>query len=124
MSGATSGSRPGAGLKILLDVGLEQAARDGDPNDLLDALRLAHKHDPENIELAKAAEVLAAELADSPAVVLIERVRIAGRATSNPEGNVYIEEPDGRLRPASGADLARANERFPKFLRNWTLDER
>lgn len=123
MSGAISGSKPGAALKLLLDVGIQQAAKDGDPGELLAALRFALKHDPENIELAKAVEVLAAELADSPAVVLIERVRIAGRATSNPEGNVYIEEPDGRLRPASGADLARANERFPKFLKNWTLDE-
>jgi hypothetical protein len=123
VSGAISGSQPGAALKLLLDVGLQQAAKDGDPSELLAALRFALKHDPENIELAKAVEVLAAELADSPAVVLIERVRVAGRATSNPEGNVYIEEPDGRLRPASGADLARANERFPEFLRNWTIDE-
>lgn len=123
MSGTASGPPPSTGLKLLLEVGLEQAVKDGDPNELLAALRWALKQDPENVELAKAVEVLAAELADSPAVVLIERVRIAGRAVSNPEGNVYIEEPDGRLRPANGVDLARANERFPKFLRNWTLDE-
>lgn len=114
---------PSRAIQILTEVGIELALKEGDPTELLGALRAALKHDPSNTELKSLADRLAAELADSPAIILIERTRIAGRALTNPDGKVYIEEPDGRLRPANGHDLTVANERFPGFLKNWRLEE-
>lgn len=93
-----------------------------DPALLLECLRLEAQLEPDNQDYLRAIDLIAAEMADSPAVILIERAKFAGRGT-HPECQVYIEEPDGRLRPATGEDLRRAEDRFPGFIKNWRIAE-
>ncbi|MBG7613747.1 hypothetical protein IWC96_00445 [Brevundimonas sp. BAL450] len=102
---------------------ISMAEQDGDPGALLGALRQALRIQPDHPLLRLAIENLSTTLANSPTTVLIERARCAGGDVSSFEGRVYIEEPDGRLRPASGEDLIASEKRFPGFLKNWRLPE-
>lgn len=116
-------SKPHDPVWSILSVNYQMAEREGDPTEMLGVLRRMAAHRPDDAALQELVALRAANLADSPAVVLIERVRTAGRSLRQPEGRVYIEEPDGRLRPADGEDLRRAEERFPGFIKNWKLPE-
>lgn len=101
---------------------LKMAQDAGDVGEQLGILREWARLEPNDQKIASLVEALASRHADAPAIVCIERVRMAGRTLRNPEGQVYIEEPGGRLRPATGEDLARAEERFPGFLKRWRID--
>lgn len=107
----------------LLEIRFRMAEKGGDPGEILGALRQMAKHRPDDKALAALVRGMASKVADSPAVVLIESARSAGRGIRNPVGQVYIEEPDGRLRPATGEDLRRTEDRFPGFLKNWSLPD-
>lgn len=111
-----------ARLQLLMGMRLKAAQDDGDFVEALAVLKDWARQEPDNEKVARLIETMASRQADAPAVVCIERVRTAGRALRNPEGQVYIEEPGGRLRPATGEDLARAEARFPGFLKQWRLD--
>lgn len=104
-------------------VAIGLAERDGDPNAQAGALRQALRAQPDHPLLRIALADLLERLNSAPAIVLIERVRSAGRLSKAIEGSVYIEEPDGRLRPANGEDLRQAEERFPGFIKNWKLPD-
>lgn len=104
-------------------LGIQLAKREGDPSALLGAIRQALKIQPEHLGLRLAAENLADKLSKSPVVVLVERVRCSTGDIERYEGRVYVEEADGRLRPASGDDLMSVERHFPGFLKNWRLPE-
>ncbi len=99
------------------------AQQEGSPSALLGAMRQVLKIQPDHLLLRMAAENLGKELSSSPPVILIERVRCAGRGPDSFEGRVYIEEHDGRLKPASGEELGSIEARLPGFLKNWRLPE-
>ena len=57
----------------------------------------------------------------TPTYVGIERAVVLG--SERPfEGRVFIAEPDGRLKPIDGKDLAALHRDFPNFVRRWRLD--
>ncbi len=112
-----------APLSPLDTMELRVAEADHDPKAMLGALRRIAKRRPGDLIVAQAVTNLAAKLDEAPAIILMERIKSAGRSHKLIEGCVYIEEPDGRLRPASGEDLRVAEKRFPGFLKNWRLPE-
>ena len=107
---------------ILFDIALKAAANATDPNERLHHLETALRLKPDQ-ELAEAAIVAAMSLELSSIYVAVEKARVIGNATRQVVGNIYIEEPDGRLKPLTGDDLADLEERHPGFAKNWRLEQ-
>jgi hypothetical protein len=55
-----------------------------------------------------------------PVYVAIERAVVLG-SEETVDGNVFLVEPDRRLRPISGRDLVALDRDFPNFVRRWRL---
>ena len=58
----------------------------------------------------------------TPTYVAIERALVLGKGHPV-EGNVYMVEPDGRLKPVSGHDLAELHKTYPNFTELWRLGD-
>jgi hypothetical protein len=92
------------------------------PDERLGHLKNALRLDPTNATVAQ--EIAAILSKDDSAVcyVAIERATIFGKHTGEIEGNIYIANLDGSLRPLSGAELLTFNSANPNFVKNWRLN--
>lgn len=62
-------------------------------------------------------------LINTSTYVGIERAIVIGPNLRRPvEGQVYIAQPDGCLRPINGKELTELIEKYPGFVKHWRLD--
>ena len=107
---------------LLYETTLRLAAAATDPNERLQHFEAALKLQPSD-ELACAIAALRLKLVAGPTYVAKQQARILGRRDHGIVGNVFVLQDDGSLKPASGQDLMKLNERHPQFIRDWRLDE-
>ena len=106
---------------IFADTFVRLAATADNQAEGLADLTAALKIKPDDEELAQMVAALTKHLAQGPAYVAIERARTIGPVGEAIEGRLYLREPDGRLKPVDGHELARAEEIYPGFAKNWRL---
>ena len=62
-------------------------------------------------------------LIKTPTYVGVERATILGPDLRRPvEGQVYIAQSDGSLRPINGKELIDLFSKYPGFVKHWRLD--
>jgi hypothetical protein len=63
-------------------------------------------------------------LIETPTYVGIERAVTLGPHLRRPvEGQVYIEQSDGSLKPINGKELADLIHKYPRFVKHWRLED-
>jgi hypothetical protein len=62
-------------------------------------------------------------LIKTPTYVGVERATILGPELRRPvEGQLYVAQSDGSLKPINGKELADLSFKYPGFVKHWRLD--